>query len=105
MRAPREIVPRLLLAATGVGGGDLATGAFVGSLLGTGLLWAVVVGAFLKYVITEGVARWQLATGNTFLEGIVHKGGPVVIWAFLPFVTLEVQAKRRKFTWHAADLR
>ena len=70
------IGPGLLLAATGVGGGDLATGTFVGSLLGTGLLWAVVVGAFMKYVITEGVARWQLATGNTFLEGIVHKEGP-----------------------------
>ncbi|MDD9996891.1 MAG: Nramp family divalent metal transporter [Rhodospirillaceae bacterium] len=82
------IGPGLLLAATGVGGGDLATGTFVGSLLGTGLLWAVVVGAFMKYVITEGVARWQLATGNTFLEGVFHKGGPVVIWAFLPYLLL-----------------
>ena len=82
------IGPGLLLAATGVGGGDLATGTFVGSLLGTSLLWAVVVGAFMKYVITEGVARWQLATGNTFLEGVFHKGGPVVIWAFLPYLLL-----------------
>jgi Mn2+/Fe2+ NRAMP family transporter len=57
--------PGLLLAATGVGGGDLATGSIVGSLLGTAVLWAVVVGAFLKYVVTEGLARWQLATGET----------------------------------------
>ena len=58
------IGPGLLLAATGVGGGDLATGSFVGSLLGTVVLWAVVVGAFLKFVVTEGIARWQLATGT-----------------------------------------
>ena len=59
------IGPGLLLAATGVGGGDLATGSIVGSLLGPTVLWAVVVGAFLKFVVTEGIARWQLATGET----------------------------------------
>jgi len=78
----------VLLAATGVGGGDLATGTFVGSILGTAILWAVVVGAFLKFVVTEGLARWQLATGNTFLEGLVHKMGPLVIWVFLPYLLL-----------------
>ena len=61
--------PGLLLAATGVGGGDLATGSFVGGLLGTAVLWAVLVGALLKFVVTEGLARWQLATGDTLIEG------------------------------------
>ncbi len=82
------IGPGLLLAATGVGGGDMATGTFVGSLLGTAVLWAVVVGAFLKFVVTEGIARWQLATGNTFLEGLVRTLGPAVIWVFLPYLLL-----------------
>ena len=82
------IGPGLLLAATGVGGGDMATGTFVGSLLGTAVLWAVVVGAFLKFVVTEGIARWQLATGNTFLEGLVGTLGPAVIWVFLPYLLL-----------------
>ncbi len=82
------IGPGLLLAATGVGGGDLATGSFVGSLLGTGLLWAVVVGALMKYFITEGLARWQLATGSTFLEGVARTGGPIVVWLFLPYLAL-----------------
>jgi len=80
--------PGLLLAATGVGGGDLATGSIVGSLLGTAVLWAVVVGAFLKYVVTEGLARWQLATGETFLEGVMHRLGPGVILVFIPFLLL-----------------
>jgi Mn2+/Fe2+ NRAMP family transporter len=82
------IGPGLLLAATGVGAGDLATASFAGSLLGTGILWAVVVGAFLKFVVTEGLARWQLATGETLLEGAVHRLGQVVGWFFLPCLLL-----------------
>ena len=82
------IGPGLLLAATGIGGGDLTTGTFVGGLLGTTVLWAVVVGAFLKYVVTEGLARWQLATGETLLEGVARRGGPIVIWIFLPYLLL-----------------
>ena len=33
------------------------------------LLWAIAVGAFFKFVLNEGIARWQLATGLTALEG------------------------------------
>ena len=80
--------PGLLLAATGVGGGDLATGGFVGGLLGPAVLWAVVVGALLKYVVSEGLARWQLATGETFLEGVFDRLGPIAIWLFLPYLLL-----------------
>ena len=36
------IVPGLLVAATGVGTGEIATGSFAGSLLGTAILWAVL---------------------------------------------------------------
>ena len=80
--------PGLLLAATGVGGGDLATATFVGGMLGTAVLWAVALGAFMKFVVTEGLARWQLATGQTIIEGAVHRLGPIVIWIFLPYFLL-----------------
>jgi Mn2+/Fe2+ NRAMP family transporter len=70
--------PGLLVAATGVGAGDLATGAFTGSHVGTAVLWAVVLGAFLKFVLNEGLARYQLASGQTLLEGAVRRiGRPV----------------------------
>jgi Mn2+/Fe2+ NRAMP family transporter len=82
------IGPGLLLAATGVGAGDLATGSLVGSLLGVAVLWAVLVGAFFKFVVTEGLARWQLATGETLLEGAVSRLGRGVIWCFLPYLLL-----------------
>lgn len=80
------IGPGLMLAATGVGAGDLAGGAFAGMKLGTAVLWAVVVGAFFKFVITEGLARWQLATGTTLLEGSVLYLGRVVQWVFLIYL-------------------
>jgi Mn2+/Fe2+ NRAMP family transporter len=65
----------LLVAATGVGAGDLATAAFTGSRLGVVVLWAVLLGAFLKLVMNEGLARWQLATGETLLEGALRRFG------------------------------
>jgi Mn2+/Fe2+ NRAMP family transporter len=80
--------PGLLLAATGVGAGDLATASFVGGLLGTAVLWAVLFGAFLKFVVTEGLARWQLATGETLIEGAVRRLGRGVIWLFMPYLLL-----------------
>tara|TARA_E500000331_G_scaffold358644_1_gene428384 strand:- start:35431 stop:36678 length:1248 start_codon:yes stop_codon:yes gene_type:complete len=82
------IGPGLLLAATGVGGADMATGSIVGSLVGTSILWAVILGALMKFVITEGLARWQIATGETFLEGVRHRFGPFAIWLFIPYLLL-----------------
>jgi Mn2+/Fe2+ NRAMP family transporter len=91
--APRRsfnllIGPGLLLAATGVGAGDLATASIVGALLGTAVLWAVLFGALLKFVVTEGLARWQLATGETLIEGAVNRLGRGVIWLFMPYLLL-----------------
>jgi Mn2+/Fe2+ NRAMP family transporter len=80
--------PGLLLAATGVGGGDLASASFAGSKLGTAVLWAVVVGAALKYVVTEGLARWQLATGETLIEGLVARVGKWPVAIFLLYFLL-----------------
>ena len=80
------IGPGIVLAATGVGAGDLATGALTGSKLGVAVLWAVALGAFLKFVLNEGLARWQLATGTTFLEGAVERFGRVVQYAFLAYL-------------------
>jgi Mn2+/Fe2+ NRAMP family transporter len=80
------IGPGLLVAATGVGAGDLATAGFAGSRLGTAVLWAVVLGALLKFVVTEGLTRWQLATGQTVLAGAVTRMGPVVSVLFLAYL-------------------
>ena len=85
------ILPGFLVAATGVGAGDLATASFSGSQLGVAILWAVVVGGILKFSLTEGLTRWQLVTGETFLEGVAHRFSPVIGWFFLPYLFLRIQ--------------
>lgn len=82
------LLPGFLVAATGVGAGDLATASFAGSHLGVAVLWAVAAGGILKFTLTEGLARWQLATGMTFLEGLATYLGPIVGWMFLPYLLL-----------------
>jgi Mn2+/Fe2+ NRAMP family transporter len=84
----RWIGPGILVAATGVGAGDLATASFTGSELGLAVLWAVVLGAFLKFVLNEGLTRWQLATGTTLLEGAIAHLGRAVLWGFLFYVVV-----------------
>ena len=61
--------PGLVVAATGIGSGDVVSATVGGANHGVVLLWAVAVGAFFKFVLNEGIARWQLATGTTVLEG------------------------------------
>jgi len=80
------VTPGLLVAATGVGAGDLTTGGIAGSKLGVAILWVVALGAFIKFVLSEGLARWQLATGSTILEGAIAKLGPIVSVVFLVYL-------------------
>ena len=84
----RSLGPGILVAATGVGAGDLATASFAGSALGLAVLWAVVLGAFFKFVLNEGLTRWQLATGSTLLEGCVERLGRPVLWFFMIYLLL-----------------
>jgi len=82
----RWVGPGLVVAATGVGAGDMVAAAKAGAIWGTPLLWSVLVGALLKFVLAEGVARWQLATGSTLLEGWGRLLGRPVRAAFLVYL-------------------
>lgn len=65
-----RIAPGVLVAATGVGAGDLITAGLGGSAVGLIILWAAAAGAILKWFLNEGIARWQMATNTTLLEGV-----------------------------------
>jgi Mn2+/Fe2+ NRAMP family transporter len=82
----RVIGPGLLIAATGVGAGDLVAASVAGSRYGYAVIWAAVAGALLKYALNEGLARWQLATGTTLLEGWVEHLGRWVQYVFLAYL-------------------
>ena len=63
------IGPGLLVAAAGIGAGDIVSSTMAASAHGLRLLWVVALAAFLKCVLNEGIARWQLASGMTAIEG------------------------------------
>lgn len=73
------ILPGLLMAMTGVGVGDLATAGFTGAQLGVTVLWAVVLGGVFKFFLTEGIARWQLATNESLVSAVASRFRPAFI--------------------------
>lgn len=75
------------MTATGVGAGDLIAASVAGAQFGLALLWAVPVGIVLKFVLSEAVARWQLATGTTLFEGWGRLGKSIQV-GFLVYLTM-----------------
>jgi Mn2+/Fe2+ NRAMP family transporter len=69
--------PGLIIAATGVGAGDLVSSLAAGQEYRFTFVWAIVVGVVLKYFLTEGIARWCLATGTTIIEAWYSLGRAV----------------------------
>ncbi len=82
VRILRMLGPGLIVAATGVGAGDIVSATVGGANHGLILLWCVAMGAFFKYVLNEGIARWQLATNLTLVEGWASHLPGGVQWCF-----------------------
>lgn len=80
--------PGLVVAATGIGSGDVVSATVGGARYGVVLLWAIAAGAFFKFVLQEGIARWQLATGKTALEGWADHLPAWVKWYFAVYLVL-----------------
>ncbi|WP_069172036.1 Nramp family divalent metal transporter [Streptomyces griseus] len=87
----RYIGPGIVVAATGVGAGDLVATLVAGSRFGYTLMWAAVIGCLVKISLAEAVGRWHLATGRTLFDGWRGLGGwttvyfavYVVVWGFV----------------------
>ena len=60
----KNIGPGLVVAATGLGAGDIVAAAVAGAQYGTTLGWVALAGALLKFCLNEGIGRWQLVTGR-----------------------------------------
>lgn len=82
------VAPGILVAATGVGAGDLITASFAGNKLGVAVIWAPILGGIFKLVLTEGLARYQIATTNTLLQGWVNELGKWIQWLFLFYLVM-----------------
>ncbi|MFC3520104.1 Nramp family divalent metal transporter [Streptomonospora nanhaiensis] len=87
----KMIGPGIVVAATGVGSGDLVATLVAGENYGYALLWAVIVGCIVKISLAEATGRWHLATGKTIFDGwrslglwtFVFFAPYIVIWGFV----------------------
>lgn len=91
----RLLGPGLVVAATGVGAGDLVATLIAGARYGDALLWAAILGAVLKLAMAEGVGRFTLATGRSIYDGWtglpaglgrvagLYFGAYLVVWGFV----------------------
>ncbi len=85
------IGPGIVVAATGVGSGDLIATLIAGERFRYQLLWAVIAGCVVKAILAEGTGRWHLATGRTIFDGWAslgmwaraYFGVYIVIWGFV----------------------
>jgi len=84
----RNLGPGIVIAATGVGAGDLIAASVGGARFSTVILWSAVVGALLKYVLNEGVARWQMGSNQSLIEAWVKKFPVWISWYFLAFLVI-----------------
>jgi Mn2+/Fe2+ NRAMP family transporter len=87
----RYIGPGIVVAATGVGAGDLVATLIAGSNFGYTLLWAAILGCLVKISLAEAAGRWHLSTGRTLFDGWASLGRwttwffvvYAVIWGFV----------------------
>lgn len=87
----RLVGPGLMVAATGVGAGDLVATLVAGQKFGYALLWVVVLGCVLKIILVEGAGRYSLATRRTIFEGwrslglwtTIYFAPYIIIWGFV----------------------
>ena len=84
----RLLGPGFVVAATGVGAGDLIAAGAAGRRFGLAVLWVVLLGALFKWVLNEGVSRWQLATGTSLIEGWSSRLPRWISWYFLGYLVL-----------------
>ena len=82
----KYIGPGIVVAATGIGAGDMIAAAVGGGSYGYSILWAVVLGAVLKYVLNEGIGRWQLSTGLSIPEAWIKKLPSIFPWYFIIYL-------------------
>lgn len=76
------------MAASGIGASDIIAATVAAASCGLPLLWALALAALAKYFLSEGIARWQLATGLTAVEGWARHLPRFLLWAFAAYLVL-----------------
>lgn len=74
--------PSIVWCAEYIGSGEVIIATRTGAVLGTGVIWAVVVGIFLKYLIGLAGGWYTVATGESMIDLFGRLPGPnnVFVW-------------------------
>lgn len=77
--------PSIVWAAEFIGSGEVILSTRVGAILGSTVLWAIVVGIFLKYWIGMSGARYTVCTGEGMIDMFARMPGPKnwAVWLVL----------------------
>jgi Mn2+/Fe2+ NRAMP family transporter len=77
--------PSFVWAAEYIGSGEVVIATRTGAVLGTSILWAVVIGIFLKFWIGLSGARYTVCTGEGMIDMFDRVPGPRhwVVWLVL----------------------
>lgn len=68
--------PSMVWAAEYIGSGEVILATRTGAILGTTVLWALVVGVFLKFWIGMAGARYTVCTGEGMMDMFARMPGP-----------------------------
>jgi Mn2+/Fe2+ NRAMP family transporter len=79
------IGPGLVWCSEMIGSGEVILTTRVGAILGSDVMWAIVFGIFLKYIIGLGGARYTICTGEGMIDMFARIPGPRhwVVWIVL----------------------
>ncbi len=77
--------PSMVWAAEYIGSGEVIIATRTGAILGTTVLWAIVIGIFLKFWIGMSGARYTVCTGEGMIDMFDRIPGPShwVVWLVL----------------------
>ena len=87
----RHLGPGMILVGSVVGSGELIVTTKLGAVAGFGLLWFVLLSCFVKVVVQTELARYTIASGQTFLTVFNTLPGPAAprpTWLTLPWMTV-----------------
>ena len=88
------IGPGLVWCSEMIGSGEVILTTRTGSILGIGVMWAILLGIFLKFVIGLGGARYTVCTGEGMIDMFNRIPGPKhwVVWIvlFIQFISATI---------------
>lgn len=79
------IGPSIIWCSEFIGSGEVILATRTGAIIGTSVIWAVVVGIFLKYWIGMSGARYTVCTGEGMIDMFARMPGPKnwAVWIVL----------------------